>query len=209
MTEKRAALRGSGYVRRKSEDREQTWSRRRHRLGKRHSLDKGPATTLSVRILQQASYQAGLAGRRRCTSCNDRRPAQASEGCRQEQNFRVSSFRCGRSPQMDRPGSPRASAQYPTKPCKANAKPAAVPRTRLITARISPSPLRPQPSMDIDSATADKFPKRRLGPCVLAADPLSLTRHPGDFSRTPCACPVISCRFCAKRQKKPRLSRID
>src|SRR5262245_42225491 len=41
--------------------------------------------------------------------------------------------------------------------------------------------LRAQPIMDIDAAIADKFPKTRLSPCVLAADPLSLTGHPRGF----------------------------
>src|SRR5262245_9182912 len=56
-----------------------------------------------------------------------------------------------------------------------------MPRTCRIPARISPSSPRAQPNMDIDAAAADKFPKPRLSPCVLAADPLCLTRQPGIF----------------------------
>ena len=44
--------------------------------------------------------------------------------------------------------------------------------------------------MDIDAAALDKFPKKRSGPCVFAADPLSLTPSSSNLARNPCACPA-------------------
>ena len=65
--------------------------------------------------------------------------------------------------------------------------------------------LRTSLNMDIDAATRDKFPKKRPGPCLFAADPLSLTSSSTNSSRNPCACPAI---FCPILRETPKEAEI-
>ena len=107
------------------------------------------AVIAAVRRWKRSIVGRRLARRRCLTVTNDRK--------------RVDRGKPGR-----RPNAPRGGLQRDYKGCHRSQ------RLSDASLHVFVGPCR-QPTMDIDAAAFDKFPKERASPCVLASDPLSVT----------------------------------